>query len=69
MEQHEQIERRTFGSGGALDGYAGFRTGQSYQLRYTVLDNGYVSIEMDHAREGVEPLVIPATNFYAWFQK
>ncbi|RZK32439.1 MAG: hypothetical protein EOO63_01350 [Hymenobacter sp.] len=69
MENQEQIERRTFDGSGAMDGYAGFRVGQSYQLRYMVLDNGYVSIELDHAREGVGPLQIPATDFRAWFTK
>lgn len=69
MENQETIERRTFGGGNALDGYAGFRVGQSYQLRYTLLENGYVSIELDHAREGAGPLQIPATDFRAWFQK
>jgi hypothetical protein len=69
MENHEQIERRTFGGGGALDGFAGFRVGQSYQLRYVVLESGEVAIELDHAREGVGPLQIPATDFRVWFVK
>jgi hypothetical protein len=50
MEDHGKIERRTFGGYGAMDGHAGFRVGQSYQLRYTVLEDGQVSIELDHAR-------------------
>jgi hypothetical protein len=38
METHEHIERRTFvgeTSTSAFDGFAGFRLGKEYQLRYT----------------------------------
>ncbi|MDJ0367368.1 hypothetical protein QMK33_19645 [Hymenobacter sp. H14-R3] len=69
MENQEKIERRTFGGANAMDGYAGFRVGQSYQLRYTVLESGEVSIELDHAQEGVGPLVMPFAQFKTWFTK
>lgn len=41
-----------------LDGYAGFRVGQSWQPRYTILESSDVSIEIDYARKGVGSLLI-----------
>ncbi|MVN75181.1 hypothetical protein GO988_02475 [Hymenobacter sp. HMF4947] len=73
MDQHEKIERRTFsgpGTNNALDGYAGFRVGQSYQLRWTVLENSDVSIAMDHVeRTDLAPAVMTAARFKEWFAK
>jgi hypothetical protein len=49
----EHIERRTFvGESGtmAFDGYAGFRMGREYQLRYT-REFDEVRIALDHAAQ------------------
>jgi hypothetical protein len=67
-------EIRTFNGSGALDGYAGFRVGRIYPLRYQVLEDGDVSIELDHVKldEGqapVGPLVMSAAQFKQWFLK
>jgi hypothetical protein len=34
-----------------FDGYAGFRIGQTYQLRYRITKDGTVKIAMDHASD------------------
>ena len=71
MDTHEQIERRTFvGEMGtqAFDGWAGFRIGQSYQLRYT-REFDEVRIALDHAGPGAGPLVVTVEQFGKWFVK
>lgn len=35
-----------------LDGFAGFRTGQTYQLMPDVWEDGTVAVEMPHAPSG-----------------
>lgn len=42
----------------AFDIVAGFRIDQRYQLRYILLGDSAVSIELEYMREGVEPLAI-----------
>jgi hypothetical protein len=61
----EHIERRTFvGETGtmAFDGYAGFRMGQSYQLRYT-REFDEVRIALDHAATPGRILTLKAEQF------
>jgi hypothetical protein len=56
----EHIERRTYvveTSTSAFNGFASFRLGQSYQLRYTRLPDGRVVIELDHAEARQRQLV------------
>jgi hypothetical protein len=72
MENQEQIERRTFvGLTGtpAFDGMAGFRIGQSYQLRFTRLGDGNVRIELDHAPQPGRQLVVNEEEFARWWVK
>jgi hypothetical protein len=67
----EHIERRTFiGETGtmAFDDYAGFRMGQSYQLRYTQ-EFDDVRIQLDHAPQPGQVLTLPLKDFNKWFVK
>jgi hypothetical protein len=71
MDNHEQIERRTFvgeTATQAFDGFAGFRIGKSYQLRYT-REFDKVRVELDHASPGAGPLVVSVEEFNKWFVK
>jgi hypothetical protein len=71
-DQHEQIERRTYVGETAIpafDGMAGFRIGQSYQLRFMRLDEGNVRIELDHAPSPGLQLVVNEGEFAKWFVK
>jgi len=52
-----------------LDGYAGLRRDQAYVLRFERLDDGQVSIELNHAQGGVGPLVVSGEQFKAWWVK
>jgi hypothetical protein len=67
----EHIERRTFvGETGtmAFDGYAGFRMGREYQLRYT-REFDDVRIALDHAATPGIVLTITTEQFGKWFIK
>jgi hypothetical protein len=69
MDEH--IERRTYvGETGtaAFDGYAGFRMGREYQLRYT-REFDEVRIALDHAAIAGLVLTITVEQFNKWFQK
>jgi hypothetical protein len=71
MENQEHIERRTFvGETGtmAFDGYAGFRMGREYQLRYT-REFDEVRIALDHAQTPGIVLTITTEQFGKWFVK
>jgi hypothetical protein len=71
MENHESIERRTYvgeTSTSAFDGWAGFRIGQSYQLRYT-REFDEVRIALDHAAQQERVLTIIVEQFKKWFVK
>lgn len=46
----------------AFDGYAGFRIGQLYQLRFT-RDDDQVAIELDHGAPGAFQLVVSEAQF------
>lgn len=50
----------------AVENFAGFRTGQTYQLRYARADNGLVTIELDHL-PGKRQLVVKAADFEKWW--
>jgi hypothetical protein len=50
----------------AFDGYAGFRIGVVYQLRFR-REGDQVSIELDHGTSGAGPLVVSETQFSKWF--
>ena len=52
----------------ATDGFAGFRLGQVYELRYERKDNGTVLVELDHMRGGGQ-LAMTAAEFEVWFSK
>jgi len=52
----------------AIDGFAGFRIGQVYSLRYRREDKGVVVIELDHLRGGGQ-LAMTAGEFELWFRK
>lgn len=72
MELHEQIERRTYvgeTSTQAFDGMAGFRVGQSYQLRFTRRADGTVAVELDHAAVPGRQLVVNEAEFARWWVK
>ena len=72
MENQEQIERRTHvgeTSTSALDGFSGFYLGKSYQLRYTVRDDGTIGIALDHAPAEGRVLVVTKEEFGKWFVK
>jgi hypothetical protein len=67
----EHIERRTFvGESGtmAFDGYAGFRMGREYQLRYT-REFDEVRIALDHAAIAGLILTLKVEQFNKWFVK
>jgi hypothetical protein len=67
----EHIERRTYvGESGtmAFDGYAGFRMGQSYQLRYT-REFDEVRIALDHAVIAGLIITLKVEQFNKWFVK
>jgi hypothetical protein len=71
MEEHEKIERRTFvGETGnaAFDGYAGFRMGREYQLRYT-REFDQVRIALDHAATLGLVSTMTVEQFNKWFVK
>jgi hypothetical protein len=71
-DQNEQIERRTYvGETGtyALGSMADFRVGQSYQLHFTRLGDGNVSIELNHAPKLGQYLVVQEVDFEKWFKK
>jgi hypothetical protein len=53
----------------AIDGMAGFRLGQGYQLRFTRLGDGNVSIRLDHAPQLGPHLVVQEVEFEKWFVK
>lgn len=52
----------------AIDAFAGFRIGQTYELRYWREDRGTVVIELDHLQGGGQ-LVVTAGEFEQWFRK
>jgi hypothetical protein len=52
----------------AIDGFAGFHIGKTYELRYRREDRGAVVIELDHLRGGGQ-VAITAAEFEAWFRK
>jgi hypothetical protein len=67
-------ETRTFiGESGtpAFDGYAGFRIGQTYQLRVERQDDGTIAVALEHAHcaPGVEPMVVSSDQFEKWFKR
>jgi hypothetical protein len=67
----EHIERRTYvgeTAVGAFDGYAGFRLGREYQLRYT-REFDEVRIALDHAATPGLVLTLKAEQFNKWFKK
>jgi hypothetical protein len=69
MDNQEHIERRTFASETgtiSFDGYAGFRMGKEYQLRYTREFNE-VRIALDHAPTSGRVLTITVEQFNKWF--
>ncbi|MGI4819866.1 MAG: hypothetical protein ACRYFV_01535 [Janthinobacterium lividum] len=72
MENQEHIERRTYvgetGSTQAFDGFAGFRIGKSYQLRYT-REFDEVRIALDHAATPGLVSTRTVENFNKWFVK
>jgi hypothetical protein len=71
MENLEHIERRTYvGETGtmAFDGYAGFRMGREYQLRYT-REFDEVRIALDHAPTPGIVHTITVEQFNKWFVK
>lgn len=66
-----QTETRTFvGQTGTkvFDGYAGFRIGRTYPLRFTRLSDGTVAVELDHAPAGGQ-LVVQEAEFEKWWVK
>jgi hypothetical protein len=68
---NEHIERRTYvgeTAVGAFDGFAGFRIGQSYQLRYT-REFDEVRIALDHAATPGLVSTMTVENFNKWFVK
>jgi hypothetical protein len=67
----EHIERRTYvgeTSTSAFDGFAGFRLGRSYQLRYT-REFDEVRIALDHAAQPGLILTLAVKDFDKWFVK
>jgi hypothetical protein len=67
----EKIERRTYvGETGtaAFDGYAGFRIGREYQLRYT-REFDEVRIALDHAPTPGLVSTMTVEQFNKWFVK
>jgi hypothetical protein len=68
MEEQEKIERRTYVGETAVDGFAGFRMNQIYQLRYT-REFDEVRIALDHAATPGLVLTLPVVNFSKWFVK
>ncbi|MGI4874669.1 MAG: hypothetical protein ACRYFX_26230 [Janthinobacterium lividum] len=48
------------------DGYVGFRQFRIYQLRYAWLEDGQVTIALDHLPAGGQ-LVVPAQRFEQWW--
>jgi hypothetical protein len=67
----EHIERRTYvgeTAVGAFDGFAGFRIGQSYQLRYT-REFDEVRIALDHAATPGLVSTMTVEQFNKWFVK
>jgi hypothetical protein len=67
----EHIERRTYvGETGtsAFDGYAGFRMGKEYQLRYT-REFDEMRIALDHAATPGLILTLKVEQFDKWFVK
>jgi hypothetical protein len=52
----------------AFDGFAGFRLGKTYQLRYTK-EFDEVRIELPHGSPGAGPLVLSVEQFDKWFKK
>jgi hypothetical protein len=67
----EHIERRTFvgeTATGAFDGYAGFRIGKEYQLRYT-REFDEVRVALDHAATPGLVSTMSVEQFNKWFVK
>jgi hypothetical protein len=68
----EHIERRSYvGETGtsAFDGFAGFRMNKSYQLRYTMREDGNVGIAFDHVPTEGRMLLVTKEQFGRWFVK
>jgi hypothetical protein len=66
MEEQEKIERRTFvGDTGTMgfDGYAGFRMGREYQLRYTREFDEVRIAALDYAATPGRILTLEAEQF------
>jgi hypothetical protein len=53
----------------AFDGFAGYRVGQVYEMRYTVLGDGRVIVEPDHVEGNKAPIEFEEKNFNTWFVK
>jgi hypothetical protein len=65
-------ETRTFigqEPGSSTESFAGFRVGQAYDLRYTVLQDGRIAIEPDHVLLATLPFAFEAVEFKKWFKK
>ncbi len=52
----------------AMDGYAGFRTGQTYNLRIERREDGSVAIAIDHGSPGAV-LELSQEKFERWFKR
>jgi hypothetical protein len=68
----EHIERRTYvgetaAGTQAIDGFCGFRIGESYSLRYTVRVDSTIGIALDHASTEGRVLVVTKQQFEKWF--
>jgi len=50
-----------------FDGYAGFRIGQTYQLRYRTAEDGTVKIAMDHVGQPLAEVGVTAELFEEWW--
>ncbi len=51
-----------------MDGYAGFRAGQTYSLRVERRDDGTVAIALDHGSPRSE-LELSQEKFEKWFRR
>jgi hypothetical protein len=40
-----------------------------YVVRFEILDDGQVSIELNHARKDLGPIVVSGAQFKEWFIK
>jgi len=65
MDRHPRTELRIFQG---LDGFAGFRLAQPYELHLTDWEDSHVLVKLPHAPNAA-PLIMERARFEAWWGK